>query len=579
MLQTSDLRRSLPFRPGDFANFRESLDYAALSDKGLTIYSGRGDVVEAIPYRELAAQAQVLGRKMLRLGLEPGDRVALIADSDGSFIRLFFACQYVGLVPAPLPLPTAFAGRATYLDHLRSMIAAAAAAAVFAPPNLEQWLEQAVDGLNLIFAGTAADLDAVPEEDCPLPEVADDAIAYLQFSSGSTRFPMGVAVTQKALMNNIGAIARHGLKVTGGDRAVSWLPLYHDMGLVGFLLTPVASQLSLDLMATREFAKRPMTWLKLISDNGGTLSFSPSFGYELCARRAEMTAPPPDIDLSSWRVAGIGGDMIRPKVLERFVSTFGRLGFRETAFVPSYGMAEATLAVSFAPLGRAVAVDRLDMDRLEQDGSATLAAKQSARVREFVRCGQLLPGFEAEIRGTDGKVLEDRAVGLIFLKGPSLMLAYYRQPEATQAILDSDGWLDTGDIGYWADGELVITGRTKDLIQVKGRNIAPQDLEWTAEHEVNGLRSGDTAAVSVDDGESELVVILVQCRMSEAARRASLQEEVESVIRKLHGVDCRAVLVPHNSLPYTSSGKLSRSHARQLFLDNAFGQRLAAGAK
>lgn len=271
--------------------------------------------------------------------------------------------------------------------------------------------------------------------------------------------------------------------------------------------------------------------------------------------------------------------MIRPKILERFVAAFGRFGFRETAFVPSYGMAEATLAVSFSPLGRGIAVDRLDMDRLEQDRSATLAAEQSRRVREFVRCGPLLPGFEAEIRGQDGEVLEDRAVGVIFLKGPSLMLAYYRQPEATQAILDKDGWLDTGDVGYWVDGELVITGRVKDLIQVKGRNIAPQDLEWTAEHEVDGLRSGDTAALSVDDGESESVVILVQCRVSDAARRSSLQEEVESVIRKLHGVDSRAMLVPHNSLPYTSSGKLSRSRARQLYLASAFGDRPVVGAK
>lgn len=576
MMQVVPTSSSLPLRPADFPTLREGLDYAALGDSGLTLYSGRGDIVEVLPYRELRAAAQALARKMLRIGLRPGDRVAMIAATDGDFIRLFFACQYAGMVPAPMPLPMAFGGRAAYLRHLRRMIESAEASAVFAPPTLGPWVAEAAEGLNLVCAGTASELAAVPEADADLPSVPEDRLAYLQFSSGSTRFPVGVAVTQRALMSNVRAIVRDGLAVRPGDRCVSWLPMYHDMGLVGFLLTPVAAQLSVDLLPTQEFARRPLMWTSLISGNRGTLSFSPSFGYELCARRAE-TMTVEGLDLSCWRAAGIGGDMIRAGVLARFAAAFRGSGFRDSAFVASYGMAEATLAASFAPLGRGIVADSLDIDRLERDGVAVPAAAERPRAREFVRCGPVLPGHELQVRDPDGAVQPDRRVGRIFLRGPSLMQEYYRQPLATAAVLSEDGWLDTGDLGYTVDGELVITGRVKDLILVNGRNIAPQDLEWTVEHEVAGMKDGDVAAFSLDEGEAEHVVLLVQCRLTDGARRQSLRDDVEAVVRKLHGIECRAVLVPHNSLPHTSSGKLSRSRARQLYVSGAFAASDAVG--
>jgi fatty-acyl-CoA synthase len=577
MLQTSEAYSGLAFRPGDFDSFRDCLDYAARGGNNITLYSGRGQIEEILPYRDLIGRARLLGRKMLRAGLRAGDRVALIAETDGDFLRMFFACQYAGLVPAPLPLPMAFGGREAYLNHIRRMIEAASASAAFAPRDLGTWLREATEGLDLVCAGTADDLEVIPEDGADFPAIAPEALAYLQFSSGSTRFPMGVAITQHALMSNVRAIARRGLKARYEDRAVSWLPFYHDMGLVGFLLTPVATQMSLDLLPTREFAKRPLTWLKLISQNRGTLSFSPSFGYDLCARRAE-TAARTGIDLSSWRVAGIGGDMIRPKVLERFAAAFASCGFRDNAFVPSYGMAEATLAVSFAPLGRPVLADRLDIDQLEHAGVAVAAGPNAIRKRDFVRCGRVLRDFEIEVRTSGGAVLPECSVGRIYLRGPSLMSEYFNQPAATAAALSAEGWLDTGDLGYLSDGELVITGRAKDVILMNGRNIAPQDLEWTVEHEVNGLRAGDAAAFSVDSEDGESVVILVQCRTTDGTRRAAMRGETEMVIRRLHGIECEVFLVPHNSLPHTSSGKLSRSRARQLYLDNGFEQPASLGA-
>ncbi|KXV31349.1 acyl-CoA synthetase, partial [Gluconobacter oxydans] len=295
-------RSGLERRYGDFPSFAAALDYAAQGESGFNIYSGRGQLLEALPYRLLREQARSMACRLLGLGLVPGDRVAIVAESDGDFARIFFGCQYAGLVPAPLPLPVAFGGREGYVTTLRGMIQSAAARAVVVPDVIGSWTADIVDGLDLVFGGSPADLYRHAEARVELPEISPTALSYLQFSSGSTRFPMGVSVTQAAGMANARAIARDGLHVYPAedprdDRCVSWLPLYHDMGLVGFFLTPLTCQLSVDLLPTREFARRPHVWLDLISRNRGTIAYSPSFGYELCARRSGQA----DLDLSCWR--------------------------------------------------------------------------------------------------------------------------------------------------------------------------------------------------------------------------------------------------------------------------------------
>ena len=558
------------YRPADFGTLVEALDYAALGATGINTYSGKGELLEALGYAALRTQCLRLARKLLALRLRKGDRVALIAEADGDFARGFFACQYAGLVPTTLPLPAAFGGRPAYIAHIRRMLESAEVSAAFAPTALNDWLIEAADGLGPKLAGTLAALEAQPhEESLALPSVSGDDLCYLQFSSGSTRFPLGVAVTQTALMANVRAISRHGLQIGPEDRCVSWLPMYHDMGLIGFLLTPVVCQISVDWFATRDFARRPLLWLDLISRNRGTLSYSPSFGYELAARRAE-TASTEGIDLSSWRGAGIGGDMVRPEPLAKFSERFATHGFRRTAFVPSYGMAETALALSFAPLGQGIRFDTLDSERLEREDLAVVASDATPRRRDFVLCGPALPEHDAEIRDAAGRVRGPGEVGRIFVRGPSLMQGYYGQPEATAAVLSADGWLDTGDLGYLREGQIVITGRAKDLIIINGRNIWPQDLEWTAEREVESLRSGDVAAISVDRGEGERIVVLVEHRVADEATRDKLCGDVASVLRIRHGVDVDVVTVPPRALPQTSSGKLSRSRAKALYLQGSF---------
>lgn len=557
-------------RLGDFETLPEALDYAARGATGIAFHGLRGGQGASLSYRELREDARALARRLMGAGLVPGERVAILADTSSDFVRAFFACQYASLIPAPLPLPPPFGGRDNYVVQIERLLREARAVALFGPDDVLPWLALTAQQLQLKMFGSISDLRAVqPAVADPLPSGPDD-IAYLQFSSGSTRHPTGVAVRQHAAMSNISGIMRHGLRIRPGDRSVSWLPFYHDMGLVGFLLTPVAGQVSIDLLATSDFARRPLLWLSILSENRGTISFSPSFGYELCVRR--QAGVPDNLDLSSWRVAGLGGDMIRPNSVARFAETFARNGFRAEALLPSYGMAEATLAVSFAPLDTGVRTDTVDLDRLEREGIAAAPAGAVARQREFVFCGKPLPAHALEVRDTSDRILSDRHVGRILIRGPSIMQGYDGQPEKTLEVLSDDGWLDTGDLGYRLDGDVVITGRAKDLIIINGRNIWPQDLEWSIEQTVPGVRSGDVAAFSVDEGGGEeTLVLLAETRgLSDAASQERRIAEIGAVLRTRHGLEGRVVLVPAGSLPQTSSGKLSRTWARRRFLAGDF---------
>lgn len=567
------------FRPADFATLPEALDFAARGKAGLSFYSGRGALVEHLAYERLRDEAVSLGRRMLGAGLRAGDRVAMIAETEGGFVRSFFACQYAGLVPVPLPLPASFGGREAYLGQLRGQIHACGAAAAIGPASFVGLLGDAADSIDRSMIGGFDLFDDAPAQPKELPKPDPAKLSYIQFSSGSTRRPAGVAVTHRALMSNASAIVRDGLRVVPGDRCVSWLPFYHDMGLVGFLLAAVAAQLPVDYIATSDFARRPLLWLTLISENGGTISYSPSFGYELCARRAE-NAVPQSLDLRSWRIAGIGGDMIRLPVLKRFAAIFAESGFEESAFVASYGLAEATLAVSMAPLGRGIEAENVSADSIgEGDKVVPLPTEtSSSRSRKLILCGRPLPNVEVEIRDPAGGVLSEGIVGRIFVRGPAVMKGYFNDKAQTERVLGADGWLDTGDLGYWRAGALVIAGRAKELIIINGKNVWPQDLEWAAEL-VPDVRSGDVAAFAVDDenGEGERAVLVVECRTNDPEHRSSLVKQIAAAVRSSAGIDCQVVLVPPRTLPHTSSGKLSRTRAKQSFLAGEYGPAPAEG--
>ena len=416
--------------------------------------------------------------------------------------------------------------------------------------------------------GTGRDWDSLAEvepTDGELPAAKGEDIAYLQYSSGSTRFPHGVAVTHHALLDNLHAHG-FGLKVLDSDRCISWLPWYHDMGLVGCLLSPVSLQISVDYLKTEDFARRPLAWLDLISRNPGTTaSYSPTFGYDICARRmSSQTRAEDRFDLSRWRIAGNGADMIRPDVMQAFVDAFAGAGFKASAFCPSYGLAEATLAVSLMPPGEGIRLELVEESELT--GAEPEQSDRPRRYRAIVNCGKAVKGMEIEVRGPGGDPLPDRSIGKVHVRGASVMHSYFRDPEATAACLDADDWLDTGDMGYLSGGYVFIVGRAKDMIIINGKNHWPQDIEWAVE-QLPGFKSGDIAAFAITgpSGE-ETPAVLVHCRVSDNAERGRLRDEIRERIRSITGLTPVVELVPPRTLPRTSSGKLARSKARNLYL-------------
>lgn len=537
----------LPQMLGGFPTLSLALDYAAQGETGVNFYNGFGQLQQSLPYRTLRDSSLAVARQLLALNLPRGTRLGMIAETGPEFLTAFYACQYVGLTPCPLPFAVYLGGKEAYIAQLNNMLRVADAPLLLSPQSVLDCALAAASPLGSQALGYH-ELPPAVEQSQLEPWQADD-VAYVQFSSGSTSQPKGVLISQQAVSANTTAILRHGMRLRPDDRAFSWLPLYHDMGLVGFSIAAVAGQCSVDYLAPTAFARRPMLWLQLMSDNSSSITYSPSFGYRLSVQRYKDEP----LDLSRLRIAGIGGDMIRPQILDAFTERLAACGFRPTAFLPSYGMAETTLAISVA-----------------DDNEPPLVDTRADSGRQFVGCGRPLPGYEVSICNENHQPVPDGEIGHLWVRGPSLMQGYLNNPQATEEMIHHDGFLNTGDLGYRHNGQLIVTGRAKDLILMRGRNIWPQDIEWAVEH-IPPLREGDAAAIGVDSGQDEdELIVLVQCRLSDLTARKTLRETIQSTISQNLGITGRIVLVAPHSLPFTSSGKLSRATARTRYLAGEF---------
>jgi fatty-acyl-CoA synthase len=567
-MQVTPLNSALPLRNASFNTLTEALEYAAKGDTGYNFYDGRGDLSSVLSYKELRVEAKLLAGKLLGLGCRRGTRVAIVAETDPMFHRFFFACQYAGFIPVALPAGFQIGARKAYVEQLERMLDSCGADLAVAPESHIGFLKQAVERLNLVKAGTPEEFDSLSKTNISMQPLDENDIAYLQYTSGSTRFPRGVEISQNAVMTNLRDIAVHGLRISESDRMVSWLPLYHDMGLVAFVLLPLGSQLSADYLSPRTFGMRPRLWLKLISQNRGTISSSPPFGYALCAKRLRLTDQD-RYDLSSWRVACVGAERIHPEPLRQFAHVLKAANFDAKAFVACYGMAECALAISFEELDVGITSIQVDKDSMSREGLVKPLDDKDAdglNSLTFVDCGKILPSFEMAIRDDAGDDLPDYRCGRICLRGPSVMTGYFQNPTATDESLSKEGWLDTGDIGYRVGDNVIVTARRKDVIIVNGRNIWPHDLEYLAET-LPGVRFGNVSAFSfADDAGSDQVVMVVESRESNPAKVRSLINELSGLISKNFGMACHIDLVPPRTLPRTSSGKLSRSKAKQDFL-------------
>ncbi|MEL7444963.1 MAG: fatty acyl-AMP ligase [Pseudomonadota bacterium] len=552
----------LPRRRADFATFNDAIDYAAQSQKGLNFHDMRGQLQRVYPYSELRDDALTMARRLIGSGIGKEDRVALIAETGPEFAALFCACVYAGAWPVPLPLPTTFGGKESYIDQLAVQLHSSDPTILIYPEEIAE-MASAAAAKQGCASESWQDFATREAPDCDLPEADPEDICYLQYSSGSTRFPTGVAVTHSALLHNLYGHST-SMNLGENDRCVSWLPWYHDMGLVGCLLSLIANQVSGDYLKPDAFARRPLAWLDMISRNpGNTLSYSPTFGYDICARRISSQSHVAErFDLSRWRIAGNGADMIRPDVMQSFVNAFAEAGFKASSFTPSYGLAEAVLGVTVMPPGEGIRVELVEEERLS---GTPRDITRPARYRAIVNCGKPMPDMIVEIRGEDGHARGDHQIGKVWCHGPSVMHSYFRNAEATQDCL-VDGWLDTGDMGYLADGYLFIVGRAKDMIIINGKNHWPQDIEWAVE-QLPGFNHGDIAAFAVEtDNGEEAPAVLVHCRISDPVERVKLREQISDKVRSVTGMSCVVELVPPRTLPRTSSGKLSRAKAKKLYL-------------
>ncbi len=517
-----------------------------------------------LAHAELFERARRAASGLLARGIAPGDRVAIVAATSPEFFDGFFGASLAGAVPVPLYPPVRLGRLDEYHARTAAMLRAARVRLVLADARTRRVLGRTIEAARPELGCEAlGELQAAPRA---LPDLDPDALGFIQFSSGTTQAPKPVALSHRQILANVRAIGGAILGTypeSEGHRhvAASWLPLYHDMGLVGGVLTSLFHGRNLVLIPPEHFIARPALWLRAISRHRATISPAPNFAYALCAERVrddELAG----VDLSSWLVAMNGAEPVTPAVLERFVARFAGYGLRPEALTPVYGLAEATLAVTFSALAERFRVNRFDARALLEESRA-IAAQIGTPI---VSLGPPLPGFAIEIRDESGVALAEGAIGGVHVRGPSIMTGYDGLPEETARAV-RDGWLDTGDLGFLWRGELHLYGRAKDLIIVRGRNHAPQDIEH-ALGDAAGVRAGCSAAVGAigDDGAGEALWLFVERAHGARESDAEIEREVRRRVLERSGLGAeRVVVLAPGTLPRTSSGKIRRSEALRLY--------------
>lgn len=546
--------RGPPAPPARHRTLAHALAAAAEHGSGVTFVDLR-ERETFLPWREVRARAARAAAVLAEMGVRPGDRVAIVLRTEPPFLDAFFGAWLAGAVPVPLYPPVRLGRMDEYLAATGRMLAVSGARLVVAGGGIRRLLGAAVEIARPplgcedagALAGAARSLERAPDP---------DALGLVQFSSGSTVDPKPVALAHRALAAQVDALFA-AIRPDGRDVLVSWLPLYHDMGLIGALLAAMAWPGPLVLLPPEHFLARPALWLRAIARHGGTISAAPSFAWAYAADRVR-DGDLAGLSLASWRWALDGAEPVSADAMRRFAARFAPHGFDPAALVPVYGLSEAALAVTFGRRGAPLAGRRIDPARLARDG---VAAPSRRGGREVVAVGAPVPGVEVLVRAADGAPAGEGRLGRILVRSPSLLRGYLGDPAATAAAL-RDGWLDTGDLGFVADGELHVHGRAKDVVVVRGANHAPEEFE-AALAGVPGLRAGCAVALGAADaaGEEGLVLLAERARGG-GAPAAALEDAIRRAVVERTAIAPRvvAVLAP-GALPRTSSGKLRRAEA------------------
>jgi len=534
--------------------------------------------MESITCGDLFKGAATVAHGLQNRGLRRGDTVAMMLPTGHDFFHSFLGTLLAGGVPVPIYPPFRADKVEEYAQRQSAILRNAEARVLisFRPAErLARLLKPRVPSLAAVTTaerlgreGARAVSQGRPapasEEGPARVRPEDDAL--IQYTSGSTGEPRGVTLTHSNLLANLMAIG-HGVQVRADDVVVCWLPLYHDMGLIGCWLFALYFGLPMAALSPLAFLRRPERWLRAIHRHGGTLSPAPNFAYELCVRKVPVRALE-GLDLSSWRVALNGAEPISPATLERFVERYAPYGFRPEAMLPVYGLAECSVALAFSAVARPPRVDVVAREAFQRHRRAVPADTGEAEALQFVSVGRALPAHEVRVVDEAGNPALERTEGHLEFRGPSTMKGYFRNPDATAAARRPEGWHRTGDLAYQADGELFITGRTKDLIIKAGRNVYPQEIEEAAA-EVEGVRRGCVAAFAIPDHASgtERMVVVAETRATDHAAHARMASAIKREVRTRCCVSPDAVdLVPPQTIPKTPSGKLRRSACRDLYL-------------
>jgi 1-acyl-sn-glycerol-3-phosphate acyltransferase len=529
----------------------------------ITLY-GEGERSQDISYRALQQDALTLAAGLLAQGLGGGDRVAIMLPTGREFFASFYGVIYAGCVPVPLYPPA----RPSQLeDHMRRMagIVANAGAVLLIADSRARILG------HLLRAQCEALHDVTTVEELSvhgtlpaLPKVKSQDTAFLQYTSGSTGNPKGVILSHANLLANLRAM-ESASGVTAADVFVSWLPLYHDMGLIGACMGSLYVGFRLVLLSPLAFLARPSRWLWTIHRHRATISAAPNFAYEICANKVDDRELE-GLTLDSWRIAYNGAEPVSPDTIEHFAARFARFGFRREAMTPVYGLAESSVGLAFPPSGRGPLIDYVDRSGLADEGNARPAEALDAHAQRIVCCGRALPDHDIRIVDAAGNMLPERMTGRVQFRGPSATSGYFGNPSATTRLFDGS-WLNTGDLGYLASGELYLTGREKDIIIRGGHNIYPQELE-EAVGRLNGVRKGGVAVFPATDPRSatERLVVLAETREDNPTESNRLLAEINGLAIDLVGMPADdIVLAPPRTVLKTSSGKVRRAACRELY--------------
>ncbi len=509
---------------------------------------------EPLSLATLARHAERRAGGLAARGIGPGDRVAILEPDVAEFITSLFAVFRSGATAVPLAPPLYGGDHERFRRRVVGIVRSSRPVAVLCGPEMEPTLEPLPPEELQRLVPPA--LDGPPPSTLP----AADDLAFIQYTSGSTGIPRGVALRHGTVRGHLADIVQ-GLQLDASDRAVSWLPLYHDMGLVGMLMSMIAADTPVWLMRPEQFLFRPARWAQAMSRVRATITTSPDFGYSLCAGKT-TAAQVEGLDLSALRLALSGAEPVKVRTLDRFTARFEPAGFDRAAFLPVYGLAEATLAVTFPPLGRGPRVEHIDRREL---GVNNRAVTTDPGGRPSVSVGHPFPGSELRVVASEGQLCGDREQGEIWVRGPSVAREYYGDERATRSTFFA-GWLRTGDLGYRAGGELYITGRSKDVLIRAGRKFHAVDLEAAAER-VPGVRQGCSAAFAVaGDRDEESIVVQVEID-GRAPQREALRRRVSRAIAVREGLrPDEVVLADPNTVPRTTSGKIRRLAARDAWL-------------